>query len=80
MHIAETVKANFLFSHLNEVQRTTIFEVMEKVNVVADEVSPQRHLILPCCSRDPMLIATARAPSMTDGDQTRRPGRPLLRD
>ena len=59
-HIAETVKANFLFAHLNEAQRTTIFEVMQKVNVVADEVSPERHLVLPRCSRVPMLMATVR--------------------
>ena len=42
-HIAETVKATFLFAHLNEAQRTTIFEVMERVNVAAHEVRLAAH-------------------------------------
>jgi CRP-like cAMP-binding protein/serine/threonine protein phosphatase PrpC len=32
--IAAAVRANFLFAHLNEEQRQTVFDVMEKVDVV----------------------------------------------
>lgn len=38
-HIAETVKANFLFAHLNQQQRHTIFEAMEKILVTPGEVN-----------------------------------------
>jgi len=41
-HIAETVKANFLFAHLNQQQRHTIFEAMEKILVTPGEVVIQQ--------------------------------------
>mmetsp|Transcript_10771 Transcript_10771/g.14668 ORF Transcript_10771/g.14668 Transcript_10771/m.14668 type:complete len:1045 (+) Transcript_10771:197-3331(+) len=41
-HIEETVKANFLFAHLNEHQRSTIFEAMEMEEVTAGQVVIQQ--------------------------------------
>lgn len=38
VHIAKTVKANFLFAHLSEQQRRTVFEAMQKFHVRKDEV------------------------------------------
>jgi len=38
VHIAKTVKANFLFAHLSDQQRRTVFEAMQKFHVRKDEV------------------------------------------
>ena len=56
-YISEAVKANFLFLHLSEQQRSTTFEAMQKFLVAKDQVRRRRTEPLPdptrqtpCCA------------------------------